>query len=119
MLVYDLAHRLAKEIKDSEEYQKLLQARERVNQSEGARSMLEDFQKQQMTLQQALLKGETVSEEKAQQLEELNKILAANPTVAEYRVAELRLVRLMGDIEKILWDSVQEALLVNPSGLEV
>lgn len=112
MLVYDLAHGLAKEIKESEEYRLLLQVKERINQSEGSRNMLEDFQKQQMNLQQAILKGEQISEEKTNQLEELNRILAANPLITEYRVAELRLIRLMGDVEKILWEAVQDAMVV-------
>ncbi|NPV92399.1 MAG: YlbF family regulator [Firmicutes bacterium] len=114
MLVYDLARQLAKEIGESEEYRLLLKAKERINQNEAARVMLEDFQKQQLELQQTIIKGEAVPEDKARQLEELNKILAANPSITEYRVAELRLVRLMGDVEKILWDSVQDALMVKP-----
>lgn len=101
MLVYDLARQLANEIGESEEYRQLLQAKERINQNEASRAMLEGFQRQQLELQQTLLKGETVPEEKALQLEELNRILAAKPSITEYRVAELRLVRLMGDVEKI------------------
>ena len=119
MLVYDLARKLSKEIGESEEYLQLLKAKERINQNEGSRLMLEGFQRQQLELQQVILKGEPVSEEKTRQLEELNRILAANPSITEYRVAELRLVRLMGDVEKILWDSVQDALLVKPGDVEV
>lgn len=114
MLVYDLTHQLAREIRQSGEYQRLRQAKEKVSQNPGARSMLEDFQKQQLALQQALLKGESISEEKKRQIEEMSRIVAANPTVTEYRVAELAMVRLMGDVEKILWDAVQDALLVKP-----
>ena len=76
--------------------------------------MLEDLQKQQLALQQALLQGESIPEEKRERIEEMGRIVAANPTVTEYRVAELALVRLMGDVEKILWDGVQDALLVEP-----
>lgn len=119
MLVYDLARQLANEIGESEEYRQLLQAKERINQNEASRAMLEGFQRQQLELQQTLLKGEPVPEEKALQLEELNRILAANPSITEYRVAELRLVKLMGDVEKILWDSVQDALMVKPGELAV
>jgi len=115
MLVYDQAHRLAGELKQSEEYQQLLQARERVERVESARAMLLDFQQQQKDLQEALMRGETIPPERQEQMQKLMEIVAANPTVMEYRTAELRLLRLMGDLEKIIWDAAQEALLINPN----
>lgn len=110
MLVYDQAHRLAKELRESEEYRNLIQSKEKVNEVESNRAMLEDFQKKQLELQKAHMSGETVDQKKVEELEKLMEIMMSNPIIRDYRMAELRLVRLMGDIENILWGAVKDGL---------
>lgn len=114
MQVYNLAHQLARELAQSEEYQQLIKARNKVMEVETARSMLEDFQKQQLEIQEAQLRGEEVPQEKVESIKKLYEIISAHPAIRDYRLAELRLVRVLGDIEKIIWDAVREALIVPP-----
>ena len=112
--VYNLAYQLARELARSEVYQQLLQARNKINEVESARSMLEDFQKQQLEIQQAQMRGEEVPQEKIESIRKLYEIISAHPAIRDYRMAELYLVRVLGDIEKILWDAVRDALIVSP-----
>ncbi len=111
MLAYDTAHRLARELTETEEYRALIQARNKVYESEANKTMLEDFQKKQTELNKAHLAGEQVPPEKVEQLQKLMEVMMMNPVIRDYRIAELKIVRLMGDIEKILWDAVRPGLI--------
>lgn len=111
MAVYDQIHRAAREITETEEYRNLMLAREKVYQSEANRIMLEGFQKKQNDLNKAHLAGETLPKEKVEQMEQLMEVMMMNPVIRDYRIAEMMLIRLMGDVEKILWDAVRPALI--------
>ena len=117
MLVNELAHSLAEEIKESEEYRRLLQVLEKVNQTENTRNMLAEFQQKRMELQQSQLRGEAVPEEKARQIEKMKEALAANPTMTEYQMAELSLLQMIEKVEKIIWKGVEGALLIKPQDI--
>jgi cell fate (sporulation/competence/biofilm development) regulator YlbF (YheA/YmcA/DUF963 family) len=111
MLIYDQIHRLAREITETEEYQKLILAQEKLCQSEANWTMLEDFQKKQNELNKLHMAGETLSKEKVEQMEQLMEVMMMNPIIRDYRIAEMILIRLMGEVEKILWDAVKPALV--------
>jgi len=110
MQFYDHIHRAAREITQTEEYRKLMEARDKVYESEANRQMLEDFQKKQNEMNKAHLAGETLPKEQVEQMEKLMEVMMMNPVIRDYRIAEMRLIRLMGDVEKILWDAVRPAL---------
>ena len=63
MSVYDLANRLAKQIKNSDEYEDYLEKKKKVMQNEKTKEMLIDFQQEQMKLQAKQLSGEDLTEE--------------------------------------------------------
>jgi cell fate (sporulation/competence/biofilm development) regulator YlbF (YheA/YmcA/DUF963 family) len=39
------------------------------------------------------------------------EVMMMNPIIRDYRIAEMILIRLMGEVEKILWDAVKPALV--------
>ncbi len=110
MNVYDLAHQLASSLNSSEEYTAFVQAKGKVKADPANTKMLADFQMKQFEIQQYQFMGQEVSQDKQQELERLYSLLSLNPIIKEYLEAEFRFNRIMNDVQKILADSIQEAV---------
>lgn len=110
MSAYDSAHQLAKALNSSDEYLSFVQAKAKVKLDPSNTKMLADFQIKQFEIQQYQLMGQEITQDKRDELERLYSLLSLNPIVKEYLEAEFRFSRLMNDIQKILADSVQEAI---------
>lgn len=110
MNVHDIAHELARAIKQSSEYKELMLAREGIKDNASAVEMIKDFRLKQFEVQAAQLSGETVPEEKMKQLASLYEILALNPAVRQYLAAEYSFSRLLSDVQKIIGEAVKDCL---------
>ncbi|MGI6330666.1 MAG: YlbF family regulator [Zhaonellaceae bacterium] len=107
MSVYDKANDLAKELADSEEYRAFLKAKENLAKDNDNLSLLEEFRKKQWEVQVAQMLGQEVDEELLQNLEQVYQYISLNPTINEYLMAEYRFTRLLGDIQKVLTESIE------------
>ncbi len=107
MDVYSLAHRLAKAIKESEEYSGYSKTREEMQADKKAREMLQDFQKEQIRLQSRQLSGEEISEEDKEKFQNLREIVELNPRVKKYLEREYRVSILLNDLQKILFGDLE------------
>ncbi|MFZ5640433.1 MAG: YlbF family regulator [Bacillota bacterium] len=102
MNVYDLAHSLAKAIRNSQEFREYKTAAEKVASNPQHKRMLHDFREKQYELQRAHLTGQQISENKKQELLKLQGILAANPVMNTFLATEYRFGQMMADIQKIV-----------------
>lgn len=105
MSVNDIAHELAKTLKDSEEYRKYLEAKERLQSDAGNTNMLQEFRRKQLELQIAEMSGEDI-EMSLEQLENIYQKLSLNPIVNEFLTAEYQLARMMTDVQKIIGEAL-------------
>lgn len=105
--VYDLSHKLARAIRESEENRRYLTAREKVLNDEKATEMVNDFRRRQMEYHARQLAGEELSEDDRESLRKLREVLELRPEVKEFLDAEVRLVQLITDIQGILADAVE------------
>lgn len=112
---YEVAHELAQQLQDSEEFRSFMAAKKKILADEGNHKMIRDFQHKQMEVQQAQLFQHEVSPEIQQDLERLYSLLSLNPMAREYLEAEFRISRLVNDVQKIIGEAIQEAL---PIGFE-
>lgn len=103
MSVYDLANRLAKQIKNSDEYEDYLEKKKKVMQNEKTKEMLIDFQQEQMKLQAKQLSGEELNDEEKEKLENLRELVELNSNVKEYLQAEYKINIMLNDIQKIVF----------------
>jgi cell fate (sporulation/competence/biofilm development) regulator YlbF (YheA/YmcA/DUF963 family) len=110
MNLHDLAHQLARAIRQSSEYKGMLAAKDDIKDNPAAQEMIKDFHRKQFAVQAAQLSGEDVPADKIKQLNSLYEILAANPGVRTYLEAEYNLSRLLADIQKIISEAVEPAL---------
>lgn len=107
MSVYDLANRLAKQIKKSDEYKDYLEKREKVLANEKTKEMLRDFQQEQMKLQAKQLSGEDLTEEEQEKLENLRELVDINNDIKKYLQAEYRVNILLNDIQNIIFGDLE------------
>jgi len=103
MSVYDLANRIAKQIKMSDEYKEYLEKRDKVVNNEKTKEMLLDFQQEQMKLQAKQLSGEELNDEEKEKLENLRELVELNSNIKEYLQAEYKINIMLNDIQKIVF----------------
>ena len=101
---YDLAHQLARALKDSEEYREYQRLREVAYQEETNRALLDEYKRLQFRMQAKVASGEHMPEEDFQRLQQIGAILQFNPDVSQYLLAEFRFQKMLSDIFKILAD---------------
>lgn len=103
---YDIAHNLARVLKESQENQAFQAAKAKIKERPSAEKMIADFHKRQMELQAQVLQGQKLTPEQEQGIQKLYEVLSQDPDVREYLVAEQRLGRLLSDIYKIIGEAV-------------
>ena len=106
MNIYDTAHRLADEIRRSDECMELAALRERAYADETNRVLLEEYKRLQVQLQMSMVgaAGQMPSEE-MQRFQQLASLLYMNPDVQKYLMAEMQMQKTLADVFKILSDA--------------
>lgn len=102
---YSSAHRLAAEIKASEEYRTYHALREEVMADDTVAALIREYKKLQVSLQMAAMAGQQPDGEDMQRFSGISALLFAKPEVSQYLLAEMRLQQAMADIFKILTDA--------------
>lgn len=102
---YSKAHELARDIRESEEYQTYTRLKETVWADDTNRTLLTEYKKMQTKLQMAAIAQSSGQEEEMQRFSQLTALLFGSQEVSAYLLAEMRLQQVMGDIFKILTDA--------------
>lgn len=111
----DVAHELARTLKESDEFKQFLKSKEKVMSDANNHKMIRDFQLKQWEIREAQMLETEVSEEKQQELERLYSLVSLNPAAREYLEAEFEVSRMVNDIQRIIGEAIQDAL---PIGFE-
>ncbi len=111
MSVYDTANRLAREIKNSEEYNSYQEIREKISDDEETKNMLKDYMKTQMKIQQKRMSDQELTEEEKNEFERLKNLVDLNSDVKEYLEAEYRMSVMLNDLQKILFEDLDIGIL--------
>ena len=106
MNIYDTAHRLAGEIRESEECVRLRELRERAYADDTNRVLLEEYKRLQLKLQMSMAgaAGQMPGED-MQRFQQLASLLYMNSDVQAYLLAEMQMQKTLADIFKILTDA--------------
>lgn len=107
MNIYDKAHELANELKESKEFNDFKAAKELVEKDPKTKEMVYDFKKKQFELQAEHFSGKEPDGEKVANLHNLYNILIANSEISKYFEAEYRFSQMISDVYKIIGDSVE------------
>ena len=103
MQVYDTANRLASEIKESEEYVNFKMAKQAINLNLDLKKKLDEFEKARYEEQIEMLKTGKQDDEKYKKEQELY-------AAKKYFDAELKFNVLIGDVNRIIAESVKDLI---------
>ena len=110
MQVYDTANRLASEIKNSEEYVNYKMAKQAINLNQELKNKIDEFEKARYEDQIILVQTGKQDEEKAKKVQELYIELMEKEEAKKYFDAELKFNILIGDVNKIIAESVKDLI---------
>lgn len=100
------AEQLAQALAESEEYQRLRQARAEIEKHEAAKVMLADLQEKQQEILEIQLRGEQISMEKQEEYQKLYETISFNPYVRDLLQAEALFGRMMVEVQKIISEAI-------------
>ena len=110
MQVYDTANKLASEIKSSEEYANFKMARQAIELNQDLKKKLQEFEKARYEEQIAMMQTGKQDEDKIKKVQEIYKELIEQEEARKYFDAELKFNILIGDVNKIIAESVKDVL---------
>ena len=110
MNVYDTANRLAYEIKNSLEYQNYKKVKEEINNYSDLKEKLDTFEKERYEVQISAISEGKKDVEKAANMQKIYAELIANDIMKQYFDAELKFNVMLGDINKIISEAVEDVI---------
>lgn len=110
MTIHDHAHNLARSLNQSPEYQTFLATKGRLETDSQLKQMVADFFLKKMEIEYAVMAGQPEEQGKIDELQQQYQVLSAHQPAQEFIQAQLRFQQLLGDVYKILGDSVAEGL---------
>lgn len=110
MNVYDTANRLAKEIKESEEYTGYKKLKDILMGNSETKKKIEDFEKLRYELQLMQYTGEEKDEEKSKKLQEMYTMLVQDHQIKEYFDLEVKFNVMIADVNKIIAEAIRDVL---------
>ncbi len=106
MDIYDRAHELARDIKDSEMCREYARLHQLANEDETNRVLLKEYKKLQMQLQMHAVGGlDKVPEEQMQRFQQLASLLYMNADIQQYLLMEMKVQKMLADVIKIVTDA--------------
>ena len=105
IMEYSTAHRLAQEIRQSDEYQTYHGMKDQIMADETTAALIREYKKLQVKLQMGAVSGHKPDETDMQRFQGITSLLFTNPEVSRFMLAEMRLQQAMADIFKIISDA--------------
>jgi len=102
---YSSAHRLANDIRASEEYRTYHDLKDQVMADATNAALIREYRKLSMALQMAAMSGRPADPTDMERFQGINSLLFAQPAVQQYLLAEMRMQQAMADIFRILTDA--------------
>ena len=106
--VYDLAHDLARSLKETDQYKNYVKIKARIDAEPDLAKMVNDFQQKNMEVQtHMMLNDGKAPEEMMQQVQQLYSVIAQDPLCAQYFAAEMAYTQVVSEIYGILGEAVR------------
>ena len=115
MNIYDTANNLAREIRESEVFKKLKNAKDMIYSDPEKKDLVEEFDKLKVEVQLMEIKQqnheEVNQEDKRVKLAKLYNTLISNKDIKEYFDLQVQFNQMMIDINKIIGDVVKDVFV--------
>lgn len=108
--IYDLANELARGLRDLPEYQAVAESKKAVDADSEAKQILDDYLAFQGELQVMAQTGQMPTPELQEKMQAFGEKIQANAVLADFFGKQQQLSIYLSDIERIIFDPVQELL---------
>ncbi len=105
--VYDLAHELARSLKETDQYKDYARLRQQLKANESVDKMIADFQQKSLSIQAKQMVGEEPDEEAVKQLQSLYAIMISDPLAANYMNAEMAFSQIVSELYQIIGEAAK------------
>lgn len=106
--IYDTANQLEREIRETESFQDLQAAFEKLKAEEASYTLFKEFQDLQQNLQQKMMAGEEMSDEDAKKAQEMSEKIQQDGTISELMQKEQAFSTIANDLNRIIMGPVRE-----------
>lgn len=112
MQVYDMANKLAKEIKESSEYERYKRLKSNIESDTSKKEKIEEFEHLRYNIQVKAMQGNNDSklQEQNKLLQEKYAELIQDEKIKEYFEAEMQFNVMLTDVNKIIAEAVRDVL---------
>ena len=110
MNVYDTANKLAKEIRESEEYKSYKKLKDEIMSNPTSKKKIEEFEQLRYEVQLTHYTGENRDEEKTKKLEEMYAMLVQDEQIKNYFDLEVKFNVMIADVNKIIAEAIRDVL---------
>lgn len=108
---YDLAHDLARAIKDHETYQRYINAQKELEEKPEAKEKIRQFRALQVEVNQAQILGQDLPDDKVQQLTIEYAKLNRDKSIADFFMAEGMFIQMFTDVQQIIQNSLEKGFM--------
>ena len=105
MSVYDTAHALARELRQSDEYSNYARLKKAAYEDETNKALLDEYKRLQFRMQARAASGEQPPREEMDKLTRIASLLQLNEDAREFIMAEFKFQRVISDIYKIIGEA--------------
>lgn len=106
--IQDSAHALEQAIQESEEFQDLKAAYDKVMGDPNAKQMFDNFRNTQLELQQKQMQGQEITEEEIEKAKQVVELVQQHEDISKLMEEEQRLNNLINDISRIITKPLEE-----------
>lgn len=110
MNVYDTANKLAKEIRESEEYKSYKNLKDSIMANPTSKKKIEEFEQLRYEVQLTQYTGENRDEEKTKKLEVMYAMLVQDEQIKNYFDLEVKFNVMIADVNKIIAEAIRDVL---------
>lgn len=111
MNIYDTANKLAKEIRESEEYSKYKKLKKDIESNPTKKEKVEDFEHLRYKMQLDTMQGNNANlEENTKLLQKKYAELLEDAEIKEYFEAEVQFNVMLADVNKIIAEAVKDVI---------
>ncbi|MBE6081856.1 YlbF family regulator [Sporanaerobacter sp. PP17-6a] len=106
MNIYDDAHKLARSLKESEEYKDYAEKSNKVFKDKKNKEMVLDFKKKALEFQIKQASEDKIDAGEEEEIKKLQDILMLNPDIKDFFISEMKFSQIVADVYKIIEDAI-------------
>lgn len=108
MSVYDIATKLASEIRNSKEYKDFVNNMQEMKNDKKNEQLLSEYRKTQYNLQYSTMNNKKIDKKSLRKMEDIQNKIKNNKKIYNYLLAEEKFNVMMDNINKIIAQTIKE-----------